>query len=80
MGNAVALRPLTTTPVAISALATALGLAHRGPEAEVTGVALASGAVHRGDLFVALRGVHRHGSEFWPDARAAGAMAVLTDE
>ena len=80
MGNAAALRPLTTTPVAISALATALGLAHHGPEAEVTGVALASGAVHRGDLFVALRGVHRHGSEFWPDARAAGATAVLTDD
>ena len=80
MGNAVALRPLTTTPVTLSTLATSLGLAHHGPEAEVTGVALASAAVNDGDLFVALRGVHRHGSDFWPDARAAGATAVLTDE
>ena len=80
MGNAVALRPVTTTPVTLSTLATSLGLAHHGPEAEVTGVALASAAVNDGDLFVALRGVHRHGSDFWPDARAAGATAVLTDE
>ena len=80
MGNAVALRPLTTTPVTLSTLATSLGLAHHGPEAKVTGVALASAAVNDGDLFVALRGVHRHGSDFWPDARAAGATAVLTDE
>ena len=75
-----ALRPLTTTPVTLSTLATSLGLAHHGPEAEVTGVALASAAVNDGDLFVALRGVHGHGSDFWPDARAAGATAVLTDE
>jgi len=43
-------------------------------------VALASSAVQPGDLFVAVRGVNRHGSEFWPDAFASGAVAVFTDE
>jgi len=80
VGDAMALRPRSTAPVPVAVLASSLGLAHHGPEARVTGVALASSAVQPGDLFVALRGVHRHGSEFWPDARAAGATAVLTDE
>jgi len=75
-----ALRPRSTAPVSVGVLASSLGLAHHGPEAPVTGVALASSAVQPGDLFVALRGIHRHGSEFWPDAQAAGATAVLTDE
>jgi len=75
-----ALRPRSTAPVSVGVLASSLGLAHHGLEATVTGVALVSSAVQPGDLFVALRGVHRHGSEFWPDAQAAGATAVLTDE
>jgi UDP-N-acetylmuramoyl-L-alanyl-D-glutamate--2,6-diaminopimelate ligase len=33
-----------------------------------------------GDLFVALRGANRHGAEFVSDARANGAVVVLTDE
>jgi UDP-N-acetylmuramoyl-L-alanyl-D-glutamate--2,6-diaminopimelate ligase len=36
--------------------------------------------VQPGDLFVALRGANRHGAEFVADARANGAVAVLTDE
>lgn len=78
--NAQTLRPLTTTPKTLSSLALALGFQHHGRDVSVTGVALASSAVQPGDLFVALRGVNRHGSEFWPDALAAGALAVLTDE
>ena len=75
-----ALRPRLTRPVALSALASTLGLQHRGSDATVTGLALASSAVQPGDLFVALRGVNRHGSEFWPEAKAAGASAILTDD
>ena len=78
--KSVALRPQATTPVLVSQVASSLGLEHRGPDAQVTGVALASHAVMPGDLFVALRGVNRHGAEFWSDARAAGASAVLTDD
>lgn len=80
VGDAMALRPRSTRPVSVGALASSLGLVHHGSDVEVTGVALASTAVQPGDLFVALRGVHRHGSEFWPDAVEAGATAVLTDE
>lgn len=75
-----ALRPLSTSPKTLSSLAFALGLQHRGLDVSVTGVALASSAVQPGDLFVAVRGVNRHGSEFWPDALASGAVAVFTDE
>ncbi len=75
-----ALRPQFTQPVALSTLASTLGLEHRGNDTTVTGVALASSAVQPGDLFVALRGVNRHGSEFWPEARAAGASGILTDD
>lgn len=75
-----ALRPESTTPVSLGTVASLLGLDHRGPDASVTGVALVSKAVQPGDLFVALRGVNRHGAEFWPEARASGAVAVLTDQ
>ncbi len=75
-----ALRPQFTQPVALSGLASTLGLEHRGNDTTVTGVALASSAVQPGDLFVAVRGVNRHGSEFWPEARAAGASGILTDD
>ena len=78
--KALTLRPLSTPPKALSSLAHTLGLVHTGEDVSVTGVALASSAVQPGDLFVALRGVHRHGSEFWFDALRAGALAVLTDE
>ncbi|MDA8777479.1 Mur ligase family protein, partial [Pontimonas sp.] len=79
MGSSEALRPRSTRPVALTSLAATLGLTHYGPDTSVTGVAMGSKAVQPGDLFVALRGVNRHGSEFWGDAAAAGASAVLTD-
>lgn len=78
--KALALRPLSTAPKALSSVASTLGLQRYGEDVSVTGVALASSAVQPGDLFVALRGVNRHGSEFWPDAHTAGALAVLTDQ
>ncbi|HEX6497596.1 MAG TPA: UDP-N-acetylmuramoyl-L-alanyl-D-glutamate--2,6-diaminopimelate ligase [Micromonosporaceae bacterium] len=49
-------------------------------QVEVTGISLASGEVRRGDLYAALPGSRRHGAEFVPQAAAAGAAAVLTDE
>ena len=80
MGTAGALRPRSTRPVTLSELSALLGLQRLGSDATVTGVALSSAAVVRGDLFVALRGVNRHGSDFWPEAAAAGARGVLTDD
>ncbi len=45
----------------------------------VTGVTGSSALVRPGDLFVALPGRTAHGVVYAPDARAAGAVAVLTD-
>jgi UDP-N-acetylmuramoyl-L-alanyl-D-glutamate--2,6-diaminopimelate ligase len=80
VGTAGVLRPRSTRPVTLSDLSSLLGLQRIGPDASVTGVALSSAAVVPGDLFVAIRGVNRHGSDFWPDAAAAGARAVWTDD
>ncbi|MFC0528830.1 UDP-N-acetylmuramoyl-L-alanyl-D-glutamate--2,6-diaminopimelate ligase [Phytohabitans kaempferiae] len=52
-----------------------------GGEADprVSGVTHASGDVRPGDLYAALPGARRHGSEFVAAAARAGAVAVLTD-
>jgi UDP-N-acetylmuramoyl-L-alanyl-D-glutamate--2,6-diaminopimelate ligase len=46
---------------------------------EVTGLTLATADLRRGDVFVAVRGVNRHGAEFAATARDKGAVAVITD-
>lgn len=48
-----------------------------GPAAH--GIALSTGGVRAGDLFVAAAGASTHGARFAADALAAGAVAVLTD-
>lgn len=79
MTGSTALRPLKRPPVSLSHIAKDLSLTAVGSDVEVSGVAMGSRAVIPGDLFVALRGQHRHGSEFWGEAAANGARAVLTD-
>ena len=46
----------------------------------ITGITLDSRDVAAGDLFAALPGVHAHGAQFCAEARARGAVAVLTDQ
>lgn len=46
---------------------------------EVTGLTLATADLRRGDVFVAVRGVNRHGAEFAAVAADKGAVAVVTD-
>ncbi len=46
----------------------------------VTGITLSSQRVAPGDLYAALAGSRAHGIAYLPDALAAGAVAVLTDE
>ncbi|HET6267699.1 MAG TPA: UDP-N-acetylmuramoyl-L-alanyl-D-glutamate--2,6-diaminopimelate ligase, partial [Acidobacteriota bacterium] len=46
---------------------------------EITGIAYDSRKVGKGDLFVALPGLHFHGLQFLPQAEQAGAVAVLSD-
>jgi UDP-N-acetylmuramoyl-L-alanyl-D-glutamate--2,6-diaminopimelate ligase len=65
-------------------LASALGADLRGdgsPDVVLTsGIAMGSGDVVPGDVFVAVGGAHAHGARYASDAVAAGAVAVLTDE
>ncbi len=49
-------------------------------ETRVTGITLSSQRVSPGDLYAALPGSRTHGIAYLPDALAAGAVAVLTDE
>ena len=55
------------------------GQVHGAPTEPVSGVALNSVKVQRGDLFAALPGHHSHGARHVEQALAAGAVAVLTD-
>ncbi|MEH1011535.1 UDP-N-acetylmuramoyl-L-alanyl-D-glutamate--2,6-diaminopimelate ligase [Micromonospora sp. CPCC 206060] len=74
-------RPRTVPPVRLGDLAARLTVVAPAGAADltVTGVTHASGDVRPGDLYAALPGARRHGAEFIPAARAAGAVAVLTD-
>jgi len=47
---------------------------------QIAGATLDSRRVTPGDLYAALPGAHGHGASYWPQARDAGAAAVLTDE
>jgi UDP-N-acetylmuramoyl-L-alanyl-D-glutamate--2,6-diaminopimelate ligase len=46
----------------------------------VLGATLDSRRVAPGDLYAALPGAHGHGASYWPHARDAGAVAVITDD
>nr|WP_285660613.1 UDP-N-acetylmuramoyl-L-alanyl-D-glutamate--2,6-diaminopimelate ligase [Actinorhabdospora filicis] len=71
-----AARPLSELAAGLSVS----GSAVVSGDADVTGVTLASQEVRPGDLYAALPGARRHGAEFIAAAKAAGAVAVLTDE
>lgn len=75
-------RPAVVTAVPLEVIAASLGIAlpPDSGETPVTGVSLNSRTVEPGDLYLALPGAARHGADFVPDAVAAGAVAVLSDE
>lgn len=72
------LRPRRVTPRPLAGLAALVG-ATTPADPLISGVTHASGDVREGDLYAALPGARRHGSEFVADAARAGAVAVLTD-
>ncbi|QYJ04738.1 UDP-N-acetylmuramoyl-L-alanyl-D-glutamate--2,6-diaminopimelate ligase [Nocardioides panacisoli] len=78
-GAASATRPRDTPPVRLTDLAARVGSTASG-EADVTGITLDSRRVQPGDLYAALPGSTVHGAQFVPQARDAGAVAVVTDE
>jgi len=73
-------RPREAPHWTLAEVATAVGAPV--PEAAgvvVTGLALSTSDVRPGDLYAALPGTHTHGADHVEAARAAGAVAVLTD-
>ncbi|MBB6404951.1 UDP-N-acetylmuramoyl-L-alanyl-D-glutamate--2,6-diaminopimelate ligase [Arthrobacter sp. AZCC_0090] len=75
-------RPAVVTAVPLETIAASLGIV-LPPESgatSVTGVSLNSRTIEPGDLYLALPGATRHGAEFVPQAVAAGAVAVVSDE
>jgi UDP-N-acetylmuramoyl-L-alanyl-D-glutamate--2,6-diaminopimelate ligase len=72
-------RPSRVTPTGLGRLAAGRGTL-RGADVTVTGITASSSLVRRGDLFAALPGRTAHGAAYADAARAAGAVAVLTDE
>ena len=82
--SAAALRPHHSAPVTARDLATRFALRAAGADAPdglaVGGASVDSSDVRRGELFIALPGFAHHGAEFAPEAVAAGAAAVLTDD
>lgn len=77
-----ALRPATTVPLSLAAVAERSRSVLAPPDAAqtlVTGVTVDSRDVAPGDLFGALPGLQVHGATFAEKAIAAGAVAILTD-
>ncbi|WP_214465907.1 Mur ligase family protein [Microbacterium flavescens] len=75
------LRPDAPPVHTLDELAARFGVEVRGETAGVTltGVTLATADLRPGDVFVAVRGVNRHGAEFATTAAGKGAVAVVTD-
>ncbi len=75
------LRPEHPSTRTVAELVARLPVTSSAPagDTRISGVAMASGEVAPGDLFVAVPGAHHHGARFAADAAAAGAVAVLTD-
>jgi len=46
---------------------------------EITGITLSTHDLRPGDVYVGVRGVHAHGASYASQARAAGAVALITD-
>ena len=76
----VSARPDVVAPVALTTLAELAGVEASLPEVAVTGLTLRAGDVRPGDLYAAVPGSRAHGGSFCAQAKAAGAVAVLTDE
>jgi UDP-N-acetylmuramoyl-L-alanyl-D-glutamate--2,6-diaminopimelate ligase len=75
------LRPDAPPVHLLDELASRFGVEVRGDTAGVTltGLTLATADLRPGDVFVAVRGVNRHGAEFAATAAEKGAVAVVTD-
>ncbi len=80
-GEASILRPEHPSARPLSTLVAEFGLETRGllDGVEVTGITLSTDNLQPGDLYVGVPGARRHGAIFAGQARAGGAVAILTD-
>jgi UDP-N-acetylmuramoyl-L-alanyl-D-glutamate--2,6-diaminopimelate ligase len=75
------IRPTSVTPRSILEISQAIDcdVVGSGEGVLVTGMTVMTREIQQGDLFIALRGAHKHGAEFIDDAVSRGAVAVMTD-
>lgn len=75
-------RPTAVAAVPLGTVGDSVGVVVPGASVSipVTGISLNSRTVQPGDVYVALPGATRHGADFVPQAIAAGAVAVVTDD
>jgi len=73
------IRPLGNYSKSLIEVATFLNLNFEA-NIQIRGISSSSNEIESGDLFVALAGANRHGSEFLSDAIKKGAVAVVTDK
>lgn len=80
-GEASILRPEHPSARPLSTLVSDFGLEHLGSldGVEVTGITLSTENLQPGDLYVGVLGARRHGAVFAEQAKAGGAVAILTD-
>ena len=80
-GEASILRPEHPSARPLAMLVSEFGLDTRGSldGVEVTGITLSTENLQPGDLYVGVPGARRHGAIFASQAKAGGAVAVLTD-
>ncbi|MDX1574174.1 MAG: Mur ligase domain-containing protein, partial [Methylophaga sp.] len=64
-------------PLTLTDIAKHLGCDYQGPAIAVTGTAIDSRKLKKGDLFIALAGMQVDGHDFLAQAREAGAVAAL---
>ncbi len=64
-------------PLTLTDIAKHLGCDYQGPAIAVTGAAIDSRKLKKGDLFIALAGTQVDGHDFLAQAREAGAVAAL---
>lgn len=76
------IRPEHVRPRSLELLVSELGVRSIGEirGVEVSGLTVMTREITSGDMFVAIRGANRHGAEFAAEARANGAVAILTDD
>lgn len=75
-------RPENPRPRTLGELLDAFGglaLVRGARDTALTGITLSTADVRPGDVYVGVRGQHRHGAEFASAAIAAGAVAIVTD-